>query len=435
VKILYDVSYLGLNYADSALLTGIPRAQDRILHAALAHDDLRPTCAALQNYAAQLYFAEYLRHEWPHPRPPLIRVWQHPRVSDRIARWMASRLRCEGGWPRLSTRPERSALRLALDQVVRTAKWHGVPTRFDIFHSLYYGLPPRGAIGGRARVLTVFDLAPIRFPEFFPPEFNFAHFRGIMRSVEPGRDHVITCSASTKRDFCDFTSISADQVHVVPLAASAAVFHPEREPRRIATVRRRYGIPPGRYLLALFTLEPRKNAAGLVRAFAELVRRSELAETTLVIAGALGWDSAIERQLGVDAALRQRIVFTGRVPDADMSPLYSAATAFVYPSYYEGFGLPVLEAMQCGVPVIASNTSSLPEVVGDAGVLVDPHDIEGLTNAIHGVITDDTRRAELGRAGLARSRLFSWERHMAETVDVYRAALEPIPLGQLDETR
>ncbi len=429
MKVLYELSYLGLNYADTALLTGIPRAKDRILHAAFGRPELQPYGATLENYAAQLFLAAYLRREWTGPRPQLFRVWERRGVPDRLARALAARLRRGSGGPRFGSEPERALLRPAFNAIVRSARWRGVHHRFEIFHSLYYGLPPRGAVDARARVLTVFDLAPIRFPEFFPAHFNFEHFRGIMRSVEPRRDQVIACSASTARDFCDFTGIDAAQVHVVPLAASREVFHPVDDPQAVAAVRRRYGIPPGPYLLALFTLEPRKNVAGLVRAFASLVRQNGASGATLVIAGTIGWDEAIARRLGIDRALRGRIVLTGRVPDAEMSPLYGGATAFVYPSFYEGFGLPVLEAMQCGVPVISSNASSLPEVVGDAGMLVDPRDTEALAAAIHALLTDEPRRAALARAAQERARQFSWERTIAETVGVYRTALESVRNG------
>lgn len=427
MKVLYELSYLGLNYADAALLTGIPRTQDRILRAAFAAEGLEPFCGTLENYAAQLYLAAYLRREWPAARPKLFRVWETPGVPDRLARLLAARLRRGGGGPRGGSAAEQALIRPVFNATVRAARWRGVQQRFDVFHSLYYGLPPRGAVDARARVLSVYDLAPIRFPAFFPAHFNFEHFRGIMRSVVPGQDHVIACSAATAADFCDFTGIDAQQVHVVPLAASRDIFHPAEDPRSVAGVRRKYGIPSGPYLLALFTLEPRKNTDGLVRAFAELLRRQAAGGATLVIAGAIGWDAAIEQRLRIDAALRRRIVLTGRVPDDEMSPLYSGATAFVYPSFYEGFGLPVLEAMQCGVPVISSNTSSLPEVVGDAGLLVDPHDHQALAAAMQALLGDAARRAALSRAGLERARRFSWERTIAEVTAVYRTALSQAP--------
>ncbi|HZQ36240.1 MAG TPA: hypothetical protein VFD32_09925, partial [Dehalococcoidia bacterium] len=137
MKVLYELSYLGLNYADTSLLTGIPRAQDRILRAAYARESLQPFCGTLENYAAQLYLAAYLRREWPAARPKLFRVWERPGVPDRFARALAGRLRRGSGGPRFSTAPERALLRPAFNAIVRSAGWRGVHRRFDVFHSLY----------------------------------------------------------------------------------------------------------------------------------------------------------------------------------------------------------------------------------------------------------------------------------------------------------
>jgi glycosyltransferase involved in cell wall biosynthesis len=170
-------------------------------------------------------------------------------------------------------------------------------------------------------------------------------------------------------------------------------------------------------------LHPRKNVARAVLAFGRLVREERVADLSLVIAGHPASPGGPAAAVARDPTLRERIVETGYVADEELAALYRSALAFVYPSLYEGFGLPALEAMQCGTPVITSNVSSLPEVVGDAGVLVDPHDTDALSAAMRALHRDPARRDALRQHGLARAAQFSWERSAASTIAAYRAAL------------
>jgi glycosyltransferase involved in cell wall biosynthesis len=189
-------------------------------------------------------------------------------------------------------------------------------------------------------------------------------------------------------------------------------------------VRQRYGILENPYFLSVCTLEPRKNLASVVRAFCDLVRQNKLPDLKLVLVGIAGWKpERMNEALESAGELRSRIIITGYVPDKDLSPLYSGAMGFVYLSEYEGFGLPPLEAMQCGVPVITSNTSSLPEVVGDAGVMLDPNDIRGLTETLLDLYLHEDRRQELARRSKVRAACFSWDRCVSQVVEAYRAAL------------
>jgi glycosyltransferase involved in cell wall biosynthesis len=213
-------------------------------------------------------------------------------------------------------------------------------------------------------------------------------------------------------------------VFVIPLAADPEVFHPVADPEPMRRVRRRYGLPEGPYLLSLNTLEPRKNIEHTVRAFTTLVREQGVPGLNLVLVGAKGWKyEGIMKALEGAGEARGRVVLAGFVADEDLAPLYSGATAFVYPSLYEGFGLPPLEAMQCGTPVITSNTSSLPEVVGDAAIMVDPRDADALCAAMLKVYGDGSLREQMRARSLARAGLFSWERFTRQTLDAYRTAL------------
>jgi glycosyltransferase involved in cell wall biosynthesis len=189
-------------------------------------------------------------------------------------------------------------------------------------------------------------------------------------------------------------------------------------------VRQRYGIPEGPYLLSLGSLSPHKNVAHLVRCFAHVLAQQGIRDLSLVLAGAEGWmlDELTEDMTSLNHAA-SRIVQPGFIDDADQAALYSGATAFVFPSLCEGFGLPPLEAMQCGTPVICANATSLPEVVGSAGLLINPLDADDLCQAILDVYRDEPLRQRLRLAGLARAKEFSWERCAHETFARYRQAL------------
>jgi glycosyltransferase involved in cell wall biosynthesis len=193
------------------------------------------------------------------------------------------------------------------------------------------------------------------------------------------------------------------------------------DPERLAAVRRRYDLPE-RFILFLGAVEPRKNLLRLIEAFAALkpaLRR----ETPLVVAGAHGWlnDSVRERvgKLGLDKS----VLFPGYIAGDDVAALYSLATVFAYPSLWEGFGLPVLEAMACGTPVLTSNVSALPEVAGDAALFVTPTDVEAIADGLARLLDDAALRAELGARGVRRTAAFSWKRCARETLAVYTSVV------------
>jgi glycosyltransferase involved in cell wall biosynthesis len=172
-------------------------------------------------------------------------------------------------------------------------------------------------------------------------------------------------------------------------------------------------------------LEPRKNIHHVIRCFSKTVLGEEIDDLCLVLVGTKGWDyGKVFEELSRYPALRKRIILTGYVDFEDLAPLYSGALAFVYPSLYEGFGLPPLEAMKCGTPVITSNTSSLPEVVGDAGTMVSPTDEDALCHAMLEIFRDSALRTRMSERSLARADLFSWEKCIEETIRAYRIAID-----------
>jgi glycosyltransferase involved in cell wall biosynthesis len=173
----------------------------------------------------------------------------------------------------------------------------------------------------------------------------------------------------------------------------------------------------GRYVLAVGNKQPRKNLSRLVRAFSSIAL--EMPDVTLVIVGQSGWQGSDVEQTVKSLGLNTRVRFTGFVPETDLPALYSGADVFCYPSLYEGFGLPPLEAMACGAPTITSNTSSLPEVVGDAALTVDPMSIEEMAGALRSLLADSTKREEYGRRALRQAALFSWDKTARLTRDAY----------------
>ena len=236
--------------------------------------------------------------------------------------------------------------------------------------------------------------------------------------ISPG-DFVFAISQSTKNDLCNYSNIDPSRVYVTHLAA-ADNFRPCGDRARIDGVRRQYGIPDAPYALSLCTLEPRKNIEATIRSFSRLVKQQNIDDLNLVLVGARGWKfDEIFNELDRSLVEKERVFLTNYVPDEDLSPLYSGSMMFVYPSLYEGFGLPPLEAMQCGVPVITSNTSSLPEVVGDAGIMVNPEDEDAISQAMLELYQSDELREDLSGRSLDRAAGFSWKKCADETVEAY----------------
>jgi glycosyltransferase involved in cell wall biosynthesis len=205
---------------------------------------------------------------------------------------------------------------------------------------------------------------------------------------------------------------------VVPLAVSPD-FRPQPPEKGIA-IRRRYAPGKERLLLHVGHTQPRKNLPTLLRALVLLRQQG----TQVILAQIGGQPDASQRELIQELGLERAVHFVGPLPDKDLVTLYGVAEVFVFPSFYEGFGLPPLEAMACGVPVVCSNVASLPEVVGDAALAVDPHDVQALAEAIERVLADPALAAELRQRGLERARQFTWERTAQATLAVYREIME-----------
>lgn len=280
----------------------------------------------------------------------------------------------------------------------------------DILHLTGFGAPRWRPC---PTVLTVHDLIGLLFPANLPPISRFYWAWWLPRTIR-WADQVIADSEHTKHDLIRLLGIPAERIEVVHLGVGEA-FQPLKDQAVLEVVRQEYGLPPA-IILYVGTIEPRKGLDILIPAYAALA--AEIPHD-LVIAGKKGWyTEPLFRQVET-LGLGQRVHFTDYVADEDLPGLYNLADLFVYPSRYEGFGLPPLEAMACGVPVVCSNAASLPEVVGDAALLVPPDDIEALTRALYRVLDDEALRAEMRARELARARRFTWEETARRTAEIY----------------
>jgi glycosyltransferase involved in cell wall biosynthesis len=270
-------------------------------------------------------------------------------------------------------------------------------------------------------VATIHDLSFEHLPQTFKRRSRM-QLRLTIRRTARAAAHIITPSNYTRRDIIETYGIPEERTSVTPLAAPPH-FAPVREERELKRVRELYGIPQD-YVLAVGSIQPRKNLVRLIAAYAEL-RRAHLVEKLpqLVVVGKRAWLYGETLRTVDKYDLHDFVTFTGYVSAADLPALYTGALCFVYPSYYEGFGLPPLEAMQCGAPVITGDRTSLPEVVGSAGLMIDPFDEQALTKAIARVIGDRHLRAELRRKGLERARLFDWRETARLTLRAYAQAV------------
>jgi glycosyltransferase involved in cell wall biosynthesis len=288
----------------------------------------------------------------------------------------------------------------------------------ELFHSPDFVLPPTA---GAPTILTVHDLSFLRVPQFFVPEFRKYLEGAVTRAVERAQ-HILADSESTRRDLLDLMLVEPARVSVLYPGVEER-FRPVQDPAVLGRVRERYDLPD-HFVLGLSTLQPRKNFAGLIKAFQRLLdehgHEPETESLHLVIAGGKGWMYEATLALAEQSRAANRIHFPGFVADEDLPALYVLADVFAFPSWYEGFGLPVLEAMACGTPVVAADNSSLREAVGEAGVMLSADDTAALTEALANVLTDAQLRARLLEAGRKQAERFTWEDAARQLLDLYR---------------
>ncbi|MFN8373895.1 MAG: glycosyltransferase family 1 protein [Anaerolineae bacterium] len=301
-------------------------------------------------------------------------------------------------WTPCHHRVERLALSLELARF-----------RLDVLHSPDFIPPLRGA---KRHVITVHDLAFLMYPEFMTEESRRYYNDQIRQAVQQA-DHILAVSEATKHDLVAMLNVPADKI-TVQLEGVDDDFKP-LPVETVDVICRKYDLPTD-YFLFVSTLEPRKNIPGLLNGYAELRRQMPDAPPLLLV-GKRGWlfDSAVLEREGV--------IWRENIPHNDLPAVYNKARALVFPSHYEGFGLPALEAMACGTVPIVSNLSSLPEVVGEVGIQVEPDDAEALASAMLKTLTDESWREQTQQAALTRAKQFTWARAAQVALSVYRAVL------------
>jgi glycosyltransferase involved in cell wall biosynthesis len=281
----------------------------------------------------------------------------------------------------------------------------------DVVHGTNYYIPPTARA---RRVVTIHDLAFLVFPHLANADIVGPFAQRLHRYVAEA-DAIMAYSEATKADVVNRLGADPSKITVAPMAVDEA-FRPVSRDEAQCRVREEYGID-GPFLLFVSTLEPRKNVPGLLRSFARLAPQIP---HRLVLIGSVGWDADEIFQTISALHLEERVVRPGFVPHLRLPIFYGAADAFVFPTFYEGFGLPLLEALVCGCPVVASDNSSVPEVVGDAGLLVQADDEEGFAKAVMRILEEPSLRDDLASKGMRHAARFSWQGCAESTLEVYR---------------
>ncbi|MBR6968234.1 MAG: glycosyltransferase family 4 protein [Ruminococcus sp.] len=285
----------------------------------------------------------------------------------------------------------------------------------DITHFFNYIVPP--FVHGK-KVVTVHDMVYKAFPETVRGRTRYMLESGLKRSMKRA-DIIVTDSEFSKAEIIRYFPQHEHKIRVVPCGVDLERFRPCETPERIPEVKKSLDID-GDYFLYLGNIEPRKNLERLISAYAVFAKKAGAEAPKLVLAGGKGWlDSGIYSRVG-KLGLSGRVIFTEYVPSEDMNPLMCGAVAFVFPSIYEGFGMPPLEAMACGVPVLASGEASLPEVTGDCALICDAYDVKSIARGLYRLYSDEELRRDLSRRGIERAKGFTWERSAKMLMDVYR---------------
>jgi glycosyltransferase involved in cell wall biosynthesis/SAM-dependent methyltransferase len=436
IKIFYDISVLGYGHYENRSRTGVARVIENIASGLIASQQFDLSFCATHSWYAVNTCLDYLESVPEFRGIPLAHSSFFKRFQNQASELyhMLENRDKFGITP--SEEPQykhlAESLKPYLSNSISIAQQYSYTidpemlSEADIYHATFYHISHQTrSCKNIKNFATVYDLIPIILSQFFigKNDADYQRMHATLNSLT-AEDYILCISEATKNDLLNSVKLDPTKVFVTYLAANPALFYRCQDTSAIELVRKKYRIPEAPYILGVSTLEPRKNIEHVIRCFAKVVQQQGIKDLNLVLVGAKGWEYEKIYQEIVNFGLsKDRIIITGYVADEDLAALYSGAMVFVYPSLYEGFGLPPLEAMQCGTPVITSNNSSLPEVVGDAGIMLDPKDADGLCHSILKLYNTPSWRQEMSLKSLAQAQKFSWERCTQETIAAYKKAL------------
>ena len=289
--------------------------------------------------------------------------------------------------------------------------------KYDLFHSFYFPFSENITKSKIKKCMTLLDIIPLRH-EGYPQLVELT--KSIVESIVP--NFGIAISQFSKEDICDYDKrIDPQRIFVVPLAADKTLFYKNTSKEDWQRVKKKYGLPDN-YFLSISGLDKRKNLEHLIYSFNKLVQQQNTEDLHLVMTGNVSFENTLFHELDIAKTTKDKIIFAKSIEEADLSIVYSNALCFFFMSRYEGFGLPALEAMQCATPVVTSNATSLPEVVGEAGVMLPPEDGDALCSTMWKIYNDSELRSRLSMLGLKRAEVFSWEK----CADAYKAIFKQI---------
>jgi glycosyltransferase involved in cell wall biosynthesis len=428
MKVLYDINVLGIGHYNPRARTGVFRVVENIAYG------LKKSKACELSFCTSTQYAPNIQSslDYLDANPELAEVpfrinksWKFRQGCQKIENKLTTQIQ-KAEFPQEI--PLKIARKLTCSFNRRTDHFYNPIepislAETNIYHSPFEPIPSQVQQSKNLhKFLSIMDLIPILYPKFFKSHEDTP----VKRAIDglDAESWALCISQCTKDDLCNYSkSIDPSRVFVTHLAASE-LFYQCTNSQQIELVRKKYQIPDGPYILSLSTLEPRKNIEHTIRCFSALVHQEKIQDLHLVLVGTKGWDyDSIFSEITNNSNLKERVIVTGYVADEDLAALYSGAMTFVYPSFYEGFGLPPLEAMQCGVPVITSNASSLPEVVGEAGIMLAPKDTDGLCQNLLKLYYDSSLRKSMSEMSLEQAKKFSWGRCTQETIKAYEVAL------------
>jgi len=289
-------------------------------------------------------------------------------------------------------------------------------TKNDLFFSYYYPFPKKIMTSGIKKCITLLDIIPLRMKGYNKEVIDLT--KEIIECIVP--NFAVSISGFTRQDLCNYNKhVDPERIFVIPLAASKELFFVNSDKDRWNQIKKKYELPD-RYFLSVSSIDDRKNLPHLIKSFSKFVLQQNPKDLFLVLTGNCTYGYSVLEKLGIEKKVREKIVLAKSIANEDLSVVYSNAQWFFFMSLYEGFGLPALEAMQCGTPVVTSNTTSLPEVVGDAGIMIDPTDEDNLCETMNMLYHNEALRNTYSQKGLERSQQFSWERCANEYVEIFK---------------